>query len=107
LTEFDITSAVKPSGEDAMSVPTTKFNVSIYLLDEPIKVSKEVTGELKGVVSGKMMGRMKKEAVKCPVVADEVPFLVCFACPSFIRRVKGVVHCAGLQPPAHYVPRKK
>ncbi|MDJ0270373.1 MAG: hypothetical protein NXY59_07505 [Aigarchaeota archaeon] len=52
---------------------------------------------LKGAVSSKMLSRMKKEYVTCPVVNADVPFLDCFACVSFIRRVKGVVHCAGLE----------
>ena len=42
---------------------------------------------------------MKKESVNCPVVNREVAFLVCFACPSFLRRVSGVVDCAGGQGP--------
>ncbi len=90
-----------------MSVPPTKFEVPIFNVEVPAKIPKEVTSELKGVVSGKMMSRMKKEAVKCPVVSDQVTFLVCFTCPSFLRRVKGTVHCAGLQPPTHYKPPKK
>jgi hypothetical protein len=90
-----------------MSVPPTKFHVDIYAKEQAVKVPKEVTTQLKGVVSGKMMGRMKKEAVKCPMVNDEVTFLVCFTCPSFLRRVKGVVHCAGIQPPIYYTPPKK
>ena len=90
-----------------MSVPPTKYEVPIYEVGTPAKVPKEVTSQLKGVVSGKMVGRMKKEAVKCPVVDDEVTFLVCFTCPSFLRRVKGVVHCAGLQPPTYYKPKSK
>lgn len=69
--------------------------VKVYDSPSPRKVPKVVTAELKGVASGKQMGRMKKEAVNCPVVNDEVNFLVCFACPSFIRRVKGEVDCAG------------
>lgn len=89
-----------------MTVPPTKYEVPIYGVDKPAKVPKEVTTELKGAVSGKMVARMKKEAVKCPVVNDEVTFLVCFTCPSFLRRVKGVVHCAGTQPPTHYKPHK-
>ena len=42
---------------------------------------------------------MKKESVDCPVVKEEVGFLVCFLCPSFLRRVTGEVHCAGGQGP--------
>ncbi|MGA1975003.1 MAG: hypothetical protein ABSG92_05145 [Conexivisphaerales archaeon] len=90
-----------------MSVPPTKFEVPIYTVGAPAKVPKEVTAQLKGAVSGKMVSRMKKEAVRCPVVNDEVTFLVCFTCPSFLRRVKGVVHCAAVGPPTYYKPSKK
>ena len=78
-----------------MSAPETKFVVKIYPSPKPKKVPKVVSEQLKGVASGKQMSRMKKESVDCPVVKGEVSFLVCFACPSFIRRVKGEVDCAG------------
>lgn len=71
------------------------YQVKVILKDKPLKPSKEVLGELKGVVSGKMMARMKREVVNCPVLAREVPFLECFSCKNFIRRFKGEVHCAG------------
>lgn len=77
----------------------TKFKVAIYPLDKPKKVPKVVAQELKGVASAKQMSRMKKEAVKCPVLQKEVSSMVCFACPSFLRRVSGVVDCAGGNPP--------
>lgn len=73
----------------------TKFKVNVYLPTKPKKVPKAVTGELKGGASPKAISRMKKESVDCPVVKKEVAFLVCFACPSFLRRVTGVVDCAG------------
>lgn len=77
----------------------TKFKVDIYPSIKPKKVPKVVTDEMKGAASGKAISRMKKESVNCPVVSKEVAFLVCFACPSFLRRVKGVVDCAGGQGP--------
>jgi len=77
----------------------TKFEVKIYGLEKPKKVSKEVQAQIKGVAGGKMLKRMKREAVACPLVKDEVAFLACFACGSFIRRFKGTVHCAGIKPP--------
>ena len=77
----------------------TKFKVDIYPAAKPKKVPKIVSGELKGAASGKAIARMKKESVNCPVVQQEVAFLVCFACPSFLRRVQGVVDCAGGQGP--------
>jgi hypothetical protein len=76
-----------------------KFLVKIYPSPKPKKVPKVVSTELKGGASPKMIGRMKKESVDCPMVNKEVAFLVCFACPSFVRRVSGMVHCAGIQPP--------
>jgi hypothetical protein len=82
----------------------TKFKVNIYPSPKPKKVPKVVTDELKGGASAKAISRMKKESVDCPVVKKEVAFLVCFACPSFLRRVSGVVDCAGGQgPPSEWL----
>lgn len=77
----------------------TKFKVDIYDSAKPKRVPKAVSEELKGAASAKAMSRMKKESINCPVVGKEVAFLVCFACPSFLRRVSGVVDCAGGQGP--------
>lgn len=77
----------------------TKYVVKIYPSPKPKKVPKAVSEELKGVASAKQISRMKKESVDCPIVKGEVAFPVCFACPSFIRRVKGMVDCAGGQGP--------
>ena len=71
------------------------FKVKIYPSEKPKKVPKVVSDELKGAASAKAISRMKKESVNCPVVGKEVAFLVCFACPSFLRRVTGEVDCAG------------
>ncbi|MDG6975671.1 MAG: hypothetical protein JRN27_06240 [Nitrososphaerota archaeon] len=82
----------------------TKFKVNIYPSAKPKKVPKVVSAELKGAASPKAISRMKKESVDCPVLKKEVAFLVCFACPSFLRRVEGVVDCAGVQgPPQEWV----
>jgi len=72
-----------------------QFVVKVMEAAKPKRVPKEVSTQLKGVASAKAMSRMKKESVDCPVVKGEVAFLVCFACPSFVRRVTGEVHCAG------------
>jgi hypothetical protein len=72
-----------------------KFVVKVKDAPKPKRIPKEVTAQLKGVASAKAMSRMKKESVDCPVVKEEVGFLVCFACPSFVRRVTGEVNCAG------------
>ena len=82
----------------------TKFKVNIYQSAKPKRVPKVVSEELKGGASPKAISRMKKESVDCPVVNKEVAFLVCFACPSFLRRVTGVVDCAGGSgPPAEWL----
>jgi len=73
----------------------TKFKVKVYDSPKPKRIPKMVSDELKGGASPKAISRMKKESVDCPVVGKEVGFLVCFACPSFLRRVSGVVDCAG------------
>lgn len=73
----------------------TRFVVKIYGKDKPARISKEIQASLKGVVSGKMIKKMKLEAVDCPVLKREAPFLECFICVNHIRRFKGEVHCAG------------
>ena len=77
----------------------TKFKVDIYDSAKPKRVPKAVSEELKGAASPKAMSRMKKESINCPVVGKEVAFLVCFACPSFLRSGSGGVDCAGGQGP--------
>ena len=78
--------------------PETKFKVKVYKYPEgkkPKRVPKEVTESLKGVVSTKKIGKLKKEAIHCPVLDEERNFVECFSCKSFIRRVMGEVDCAG------------
>ncbi len=72
-----------------------KFKVNIFPKEKGSRVSKEITTSLKGAASPKMIARMKKEAIHCPVLDIERQFLECFTCQSFIRRVSGVVDCAG------------
>ena len=76
-----------------------KYVVKIKEAPKPKRIPKVVTEQLKGVAIAKAMSRMKKENVDCPVLNQEVGFLVCFACPSFVRRVSGEVNCAGGPPP--------
>ena len=76
-----------------------KYLVKVHEATKPKKIPKVVSVQLKGVAGAKAIARMKKESVDCPVLNAEVGFLVCFLCPSFVRRVTGEVHCAGVQPP--------
>jgi hypothetical protein len=76
--------------------PPTKYVVEITQPTKPPPTPKQYVDELKGVAGGKQIARMKKEAVACPVLNKTVSFVQCFACPNFIRRVKGKVDCRGL-----------
>lgn len=72
-----------------------RFVLKVEEAEKAFRVEKEVSETLKSAVSRKMLSRMKKEYVECPLAGKRIPFLKCFACVSFIRRVKGYVHCAG------------
>ncbi|MBI2183529.1 MAG: hypothetical protein HYU39_01070 [Thaumarchaeota archaeon] len=72
-----------------------KYLVKIFEVEKAAKTSKEIQQQLKGALSAKMVARMKKEAIDCPVLNKQRPFLECFVCPNFQRRVRGEVHCLG------------
>ena len=72
-----------------------KYEVQVKSLNKAIKVPKELTQKLKGILSSKMISRMKKEGINCPVLGKQISFLQCYNCPNFIRRIRGVVHCKG------------
>ena len=72
-----------------------KYVVRILESDKPFKISKEIQKSLKGVLSGKMIKKMKFEFIECPVKKNSIPFLECFVCQSHIRRFKGQIHCEG------------
>lgn len=76
-----------------------KYLVDIFTPPKPIPSSKESLEAIKGAVKGKMLARMKKEAVDCPVKLKKVSFVECFTCPNFNRRVRGKVGCKGLPLP--------
>ena len=72
-----------------------KFKVKVQPASKKFRIPKEMLKEIKNAVGRKMLQNMKKESVICPVMNKEVPFVVCFLCPNFIRRVKGFVYCKG------------
>ncbi len=76
--------------------PDAKYVVQVTTPEKSPPTPKQFIQELKGAVSGKQIAKMKKEAVDCPVLVKKVSFVQCFACPNFIRRVKGEVGCRGL-----------
>jgi hypothetical protein len=85
-----------------------KYEVQVKAVEKAIKLSDQTKGELKASgmmddkgklklkgVSPKMLKRMKEEAVDCPVLKNELPFIQCFVCSNFQSRVSGKVLCKG------------
>ena len=72
-----------------------KYLVDIFAPPKAIPSSKESLEAIKGAVKGKMLAKMKKEAVDCPVKLKVVSFVECFTCQNFNRRVRGKVGCKG------------
>ncbi|MCC6023382.1 MAG: hypothetical protein LZ166_01050 [Thaumarchaeota archaeon] len=70
-----------------------RFVVRVERAEKPLKVEKEVSEALKALAGRRLLDR--REYVKCPVKGEDVAFLRCFVCASFIRRIKGFVHCSG------------
>ena len=73
-----------------------KYSVDIVLPPKAIPTPKANLEAIKGAVKGKMLAKMKKEAVDCPVKLKMVSFVECFTCQNFNRRVRGKVGCKGL-----------
>ncbi len=91
-----------PSGQDQPTLQLRgddKYLVDIFTPPKAIPSPKEFLEAIKGEVKGKMLARMKKEAVDCPVKLKKVSFVECFTCPNFNRRVRGKVGCKGLPLP--------
>jgi len=89
------------SGEDksVQMGEDDKYAVDIFMPPKAIPSPKESLEAIKGAVKGKMLAKMKKEAVDCPVKLKKVSFVECFTCPNFNRRVLGKVGCRGLPLP--------
>ncbi len=91
-----------PSAEESKSVQLgedDKYLVDLFTPPKAIPSSKESLEAIKGAVKGKMLAKMKKEAVDCPVKLKVVSFVECFTCPNFNRRIRGKVGCRGLPLP--------
>ena len=87
--------SLRREGVKVEQIKSTQLE-ELFLYVSSRKLAKEAIPEiLKGVASGKLMARMKREAIDCPVLGRQRPFLECFACKNFIRRFKGEVHCLG------------
>lgn len=75
------TTPVQLGGDD-------KYLVDVFKPPKAIPTPKEWLEAIKGAVKGKMLAKMKKEAVNCPVKLKVVSFVECFTCPNFNRRVR-------------------
>jgi len=89
------------SGSSADSAPVQlgeddKYSVDIIMPPKAIPTPKESLEAIKGAVKGKMLAKMKKEAVDCPVKLKVVSFVECFTCQNYNRRIRGKVGCKGL-----------
>jgi len=73
-----------------------KYLVDVFTPPKAISTPKESLEAIKGSVKGKMLAKMKKEAVNCPVKLKAVSFVECFTCPNFNRRIRGKIGCRGL-----------
>jgi len=86
-----------------------KYEVPVKVVAKAIKLSDKTKEELKSSgmmddkgklklkgVSPKMLKRMKEEAVDCPVLKNELPFIQCFVCSNFQSRVSGKVLCKAI-----------
>jgi len=81
-----------PQREENMA-REAKHIVKVQRAEKPLKIPKEVSEALRGIPGRKLLD--KREYVECPLRGEKVPFPECFLCKSFIRRVKGYVHCSG------------
>lgn len=77
------------------STLSCRYRLEVKRVERAVRAPSGSVDALKGVVSGKMIARMKKEVVNCPVYGRTLAFLECFICPNFVRRLKGEVHCKG------------
>ncbi|MEM0481522.1 MAG: hypothetical protein QXM16_01350 [Nitrososphaerota archaeon] len=72
-----------------------QYRVEVKTSQKALKIDQNIVENLKKSLSSKMIAKMKKEYVECPVAVQAIPFLMCYNCVSFIRRVRGVVDCEG------------
>ncbi|MCX8161913.1 MAG: hypothetical protein N3E44_02825 [Candidatus Bathyarchaeota archaeon] len=71
-----------------------RFKVKVEQVSRAVKVPKELISELE--VAGKsMVGRMRREAVDCPVLGYRVSFIQCFLYSNLLRRFRSIVYCKG------------
>ncbi len=73
-----------------------KFFVEVKTAETTFKADKRKLSQVKNVVRGKFIREVQKQYVSCPVFKKDISFVDCFNCENFLRRVKGQVHCKGI-----------
>ncbi len=79
------------------TVNEPKFYVEVKTGETPFKSDKKKLSQVKNVVRGKFFREVQKQYVSCPVFKREISFVDCFNCQNFLRRMKGQVHCRGVE----------
>ncbi len=87
-TEYKYVIDIREGKSIRISEQGKKELMELGMMDEKGKL------KIKGL-SAKMLSRMKKEYIDCPVLVKEVNFIECYVCPNFISRITGKVYCKG------------
>ncbi|RLE63572.1 MAG: hypothetical protein DRJ49_01540 [Thermoprotei archaeon] len=72
-----------------------KYIVRVEREERGVRIPREVMRELRKYLKPSIIRRFRNDVVMCPVKRDRVPFLLCYNCRNFVRRVMGEVHCRG------------
>ncbi len=74
-----------------------RFFVEVKTAETAFKADKNKLSQVKNVVRGKFIREVQKQYVNCPVFKKDISFVDCFNCENFLRRIKGQVHCKGVE----------
>ncbi len=74
-----------------------KYFVEVKTAETAFKADKKKLSQVKNVVRGKFIKVVQTQYVNCPVFKRDISFVDCFNCQNFLRRVKGQVHCKGIE----------
>lgn len=89
--------------EDEMS-SDHKYEVEVVKLERALRVRRELKKKIEDMLGKSTVRKFAKDAVDCPVLGKRVSFIFCYACPNFVRRYRGVVHCRGDPLPPDFQP---
>ena len=72
-----------------------RYEVPVVKLSRAMRIPKEVLEQVSNIGSKRFVRQLRREAVDCPVLRKSVPFLQCYICKNFVRRIRGIVYCRG------------